>query len=367
MSDHGLLKKVAAIRAEFDRQQGRYYPASDETIPGIPAEWLENQRRLAAPVLILGSDLVILWRNDAFKEFRETEGLEYRGRPIHALFTTFADPEARGKFIESLGNPDSGFGWYGEVIGRGRRGRQFVAKLEICPTESCDGGLPGHYRACLYDETEDDKTKTQKLYDAILKSSLLKDNETGNHIDRVNEYSRALAERLKGNLLWIDVDDDFIEDIGKLASFHDVGKLGTPDSILLKPGKLNDEEWIQMKEHPIMGAMILSTHPNPMVRDIVKAHHERWDGTGYPFELQKEDIPLPARIVAIADSYDALRARRPYKAPFSEAEAFNIIVSESGTRFDPDLVEIFIELRTDFDRIFTELSEEKDVSPPREV
>jgi putative two-component system response regulator len=369
MSDHGLLKKVAGIRADQERQQGRSYPVPDDNIPGIPAGWLENQRRLAAPVLILDSELTIIWRNEAFRRFRETEGLEYRGRPIYALFTTFAEHEAREKLIESLRNPKCGFGWHGEVVGRGPKGRQFVAKLEIGPTESCGKGLPGNYRACLHDETEVYKTKTQRLFYTFLQGSLLKDEDTGNHVGRVNAYSRAIAAKLKGNLLWIDMDDDYIEDIGILAAFHDVGKFGTPDSIIQKPGKLTEEEWQAMKEHPIQGAMLLAAHPNPMVRDIARSHHERWDGSGYPYGLEKEDIPLSARIVAIADVYDALRTRRAYKEPFTEEQTCGVIISESGTHFDPDLIEIFKEIRTAFGEIFTTLADKSGsaVNPPREV
>jgi putative two-component system response regulator len=179
-------------------------------------------------------------------------------------------------------------------------------------------------------------------------------------VERVNSYSRAISEKLKGQWKWVDVDGHlvdniFVEDIGMFAAYHDVGKIGTPEIILHKNGKLNEDEWKVMKEHPSNGALILDAHPNPMVKDIARSHHERWDGSGYPWGLNGEDIPLAGRIVAIADVYDALRTRRPYKKPFSEKKTADIIIEGAGTHFDPGLVEVFRELREDFERIFSEL------------
>ena len=113
-----------------------------------------------------------------------------------------------------------------------------------------------------------------------------------------------------------------------------------------------------MREHPINGALILDVHSSPMVKEIARSHHERWDGSGYPFALAEDDIPLAGRIVAIADVYDALRTRRPYKEPYSEEKAYGIIVSDSGTHFDPSLIEVFKDLRDDFNRIFNSMSDE---------
>ena len=136
---------------------------------------------------------------------------------------------------------------------------------------------------------------------------------------------------------------------------HDVGKIGTPDDILNKEGPLDEREWLIMKEHTKNGAFILSTYPNPMAKQIALFHHEKWDGTGYPYQLSETMIPLPARIVSIADVYDALRMERSYKKSFSHQEASEIIIKNRGIHFDPALVDLFIENKDSFNSIFDSL------------
>ena len=152
---------------------------------------------------------------------------------------------------------------------------------------------------------------------------------------------------------------DFIDNITLFAAMHDVGKIGTPDSILLKAGKLTTMEWDIMKEHTINGAFILSGFPVPMAKEIALSHHEWWDGSGYPYKLSGEMIPLPARIVAIADVYDAIRMRRTYKAAFSHEEAVKIILEHQGTHFDPDLVRVFASIQDEFRDIWEEHKDEE--------
>ena len=125
---------------------------------------------------------------------------------------------------------------------------------------------------------------------------------------------------------------------------HDIGKIGIPDSILLKPGKLDAEEWKVMHQHPIMGAEIIGKHENELLetaRIIALCHHEKWDGSGYPRGLKGEDIPLEGRIVAIADVFDALVSIRPYKAAFPLEEALRLMESQTGSHFDPVLMQAF--------------------------
>ncbi|MCK5737184.1 MAG: HD domain-containing protein [Spirochaetaceae bacterium] len=346
-------------------------PLPIDSIGCISTKWIEQKNQLEIPLVVLDSQLIIRWRNDAFRAFRETEGLEYHGRPFHALFTSFADPGFREKLISTLKNPKTGYGWKNRVIGRGQENRRFIADINIIPLEY-SGKKPEWYLAVINDVTEHQKSIIKANFDSILKASLLKDEDTGDHIKRVNAYSLSIASKLKGQYQWtyfVDnpddtmlVDNDFIENIGILAAFHDVGKIGTPESILLKNGKLNDDEWAVMKEHPANGALILDSHPVPMAKRIAKSHHERWNGTGYPFSLEGDDpkwgIPLSARIVAIADVYDALRTRRPYKEPFSEEKTCSIITSEAGTHFDPGLIEVFNGIKDEFNRIFHRLSDE---------
>jgi len=324
----------------------------------ITRNWLSMQDNQVNPIVILNSDLVIAWRNKAFKTFRETPGLKYIGRPFHELFTTFAQENHLKTYINSLRNKKGGFSWKGRVQGVRLGSRYFEADIIVFPLEYNEQELPQWFLAVIFDTTELAKEAVQRTFNTILQASLLKDEDTGNHVKRVNAYSRAIAKKLLGKRKWfIEVNDDYVENIGILAAFHDVGKIGTPDHILLKRGKLTPEEWETMKEHAINGAILLKAHPNIMAQDIAKSHHEKWDGSGYPFGLVEEDIPLSARIVAIADVYDALRSERPYKKPFKKEKTEEIIISDAGTHFDPDLVEIFKNTRKEFDEIYKELQD----------
>jgi putative two-component system response regulator len=188
-----------------------------------------------------------------------------------------------------------------------------------------------------------------------------RDETTGSHIDRTRDYCKLLAEYLmKDEEYSNQITSSFINDIYFAAPLHDIGKVGIPDSILLKPGKLRPQEYEIMKTHVTIGAatleQVLSQYPkNTFINMgvlITKHHHERWDGTGYPSKLKGNEIPLAARIMAIADVYDALRSRRPYKAGISHTESVEIIVRDSEKSFDPKIVKAFVELEKEFELIF---------------
>jgi putative two-component system response regulator len=164
-----------------------------------------------------------------------------------------------------------------------------------------------------------------------------KDEDTGSHIERMSRYSEILARKM-------GLDDKIIERILFAAPMHDVGKIGIPDKILLKPGKLDPDEWEIMKQHTTIGARILGGSRTGFIKlaeVIAMTHHERWDGAGYPRGLRGVKIPLAGRITAIADVFDALTSRRPYKEPFSVEKSFAIIRESRGTLFDPDVVDAF--------------------------
>lgn len=166
-----------------------------------------------------------------------------------------------------------------------------------------------------------------------------KDNETGLHVIRMSHYAKVLA-------LAAGYSATAAEEVLNAAPMHDIGKIGIPDAILKKPGKLTDEEWVVMRRHPIIGGKIIGDHRSGllrMARIIAEGHHEKWDGTGYPRGLRGEEIPHVARIVALADVFDALTSERPYKAAWPVDEAVAHIVKESGTHFDPELVPLFVE------------------------
>jgi len=177
-----------------------------------------------------------------------------------------------------------------------------------------------------------------------------RDYGTGRHIDRTRVFCRLLAKELKKNSPYGEtITESFIHNIFYAAPLHDIGKVGIPDSILLKSGELTPEEFEIIKTHTLRGARTLEkVHAKYPHNDFIsmgialtKYHHEKWNGTGYPEGLAGEDIPLEARIMAVADVYDALRHQRPYKEPFSHEESRAIILAGEGTHFDPLVIQAF--------------------------
>jgi len=192
---------------------------------------------------------------------------------------------------------------------------------------------------------------------SLAKLAEIKDSETGEHLERIRGYSRVLANHIMTVPEYRGKLSPRFPDLLYLTSpLHDVGKIGIPDYVLLKPGSLNDEEWIIMKQHPDIGAKtlteMLAKFPKAeflrITRDIVLCHHERWDGSGYPQGLKGEDIPLSARIVALADVYDAVTMKRVYKAAIPHRLARGIILNGKGNHFDPIIVEAFLATEDQF-------------------
>jgi putative two-component system response regulator len=202
---------------------------------------------------------------------------------------------------------------------------------------------------------------------ALAKLAESRDTDTGRHLERVQRYSRVLAQYLAKNPKFEqELDAEFIRLIYLTSPLHDIGKVGIPDSVLLKPGRLSDDEFDIMKTHTTIGADTLAAaleqFPGArfleMGRDIAATHHERWDGKGYPRQLAGEQIPLGGRIVAVADVFDALTSKRVYKAAFTPMVAKNIIVQDSGKHFDPDVVEAFLACEQEFARIYERLRDQ---------
>jgi len=199
---------------------------------------------------------------------------------------------------------------------------------------------------------------------ALAKLAESRDDDTGLHIDRVGSFSRRLAQAAQNHSTRnAELNDHYVEMIYHASALHDIGKVGIADAILQKPGKLNSDEFDIMKTHPTIGFLTLETivksYPNnqmvSMGSDIAKSHHEKWNGSGYPEGLSGEAIPLSARIVAIADVYDALRSKRPYKTPFSHQQAVDIILEGRGVHFDPELIRLFESIHHEFDQIWHSL------------
>ena len=206
------------------------------------------------------------------------------------------------------------------------------------------------------------RSSSHAIEDGMLNSlnalSMVRDNETGNHILRTKNYVRALAESLRASGVYLDeLSPKKIESMVKAAPLHDIGKVGIPDEILKKPGSLTDDEWETMKTHATLGKDVLSaaklkdaknTHVLDAAIKIAGAHHENWDGSGYPQGLKGEEIPLPARLMSLADTYDALVNERVYKRKWSHEEACAEIISLKGRRFDPLIVDAFIQEKDHF-------------------
>jgi response regulator RpfG family c-di-GMP phosphodiesterase len=202
---------------------------------------------------------------------------------------------------------------------------------------------------------------------ALARLSEQRDQETGQHLERVSEYCRLIAESLVRRGCHIDVlTPRYILDLERSAPLHDIGKVGIPDSILLKRGKLSASEWEIMKSHSEIGAETLrsvarSQHTQSylaMGLDIALCHHEKWDGSGYPAGLVAQAIPLAARILALADVYDALTTVRPYKHAWSHAQALALIEESRGSHFDPDVVDAFVERALDAAKIRARLADD---------
>lgn len=206
---------------------------------------------------------------------------------------------------------------------------------------------------------------------ALAKLAESRDVETGAHLERIREYCRVIAEDLSRHPMFhSEVDGEYVELLYMTSPLHDIGKVGVPDSVLLKPGRLTASEYEVMKQHTLIGGTTLdalaTAHPEAkfltMARDIAMTHHEHYDGGGYPYGLIGEEIPLCGRITALADVYDALTTRRVYKPEYSHDVARNLILDGRWTQFDPEIVDAFIRCESEFVKILrqfgTDLSHE---------
>lgn len=217
----------------------------------------------------------------------------------------------------------------------------------------------------LVNERTEEVLKTQRTTIFALSSLAdARDTETGDHLERIRNYSVLLMQLYKYKEDHMEISDRLLRDLYDSSVLHDIGKVGIPDYILLKKSSLTDEEFEIMKRHTIIGYDALRNASGDMgtdfflnmAMDIILYHHERWDGNGYPKRLRGEDIPLCARIVAIVDVYDALTSKRPYKEAYSHERAIEIMKQEDG-KFDPTLIKLFLENADQFNRIRMKFSE----------
>ncbi|OSM01719.1 response regulator [Magnetofaba australis] len=212
----------------------------------------------------------------------------------------------------------------------------------------------------MVDERTEELVRTRmEIIRRLGRAAEFKDNETGLHVIRMSHYSRLMAQALEISEEWTDL-------VFHAAPMHDIGKIGIPDSVLLKPGKLDDKEWEIMRQHPAFGAQIIGDDPSELMlmsKEIAMTHHEKWDGSGYPNRIAAEDIPLPGRIIAIADVFDALTSERPYKKAWPVEKAVAVIDEGAGVHFDPKLIPVFHEILPEALEIKERYAEESVAKP----
>lgn len=241
-----------------------------------------------------------------------------------------------------------------------------AGKLDGAVTVSTNDefGVMGHHTNVMIKTLCQQTEELQRTQDVTILSlaslAEARDNETGAHILRTQGYVRALANELREHPRFSDqLDERTIELLYKSAPLHDIGKVGIPDSILLKPGKLDDEEFRIMKRHAEIGGDALAVAEKELggssflsfAREIATTHHEKWDGSGYPKGLRGDDIPVSGRLMAVADVFDALISKRVYKPAFSHEKAMEIIQEGRGQHFDPDVVDALLRVEDEFKAI----------------
>jgi len=310
------------------------------------------------PMFIFNENRNIVFCNSAFiKKFNFSEKDAPVGKIPDFLYTMISDQETLFSEIpiDFLIEDDILF----QIDKNYLNEENLLFKLILDKIKTTDNSIL--YLSSLIEITEIKESLVEKSINALLKASQLKDNDTGNHIQRINEYSYAMSIKLlkENGDLYPEITKEFCKRIKKVASMHDVGKIGIPDYILTKPGKLTEEEFKIMQEHTINGAFILSELAGQMARDIALFHHEKWNGLGYPYGFKEDQIPLSARIVAIADVYDALRMKRSYKESIPHEKTIKMVIEGKGSHFDPTLIDKFLEMDKEFNEIFEKMNDER--------
>lgn len=300
-------------------------------------------------LMFLDINFNIVYVNEATHKLFEGR-LTVEHKSFFNVFKNCISKNEINEFLQKTKNPDKGFSWHGIITNKTHKLRTIYIKVNVFPFFKNDR-IAGFF-VYFEDITALQELQQKNMIEGLLNASKMKNNETGLHNERLNHYSAVLAKSLYEKNIFPQIDADFIYHISVLAAMHDIGKIGTPDYILQKTGKLSDDEWLIMKEHTINGGLILSGYPIPMAKEIALSHHERWDGSGYPYNIQGDMIPLAARIVAVADVYDALRMKRSYKDDMSHQETIDYIFSSSGSHFDPQIIEVFKEIADEFDCVW---------------
>ncbi len=306
---------------------------------------------------------------ELFLSFVYPEDLEQVTKMFRDMFVTRKPWTTRYRLLMKSGEIKwVHFRFYSKFNDKGDHTHYYGTIQDVTEMKKAEDELEkySHHLEQLVEEKVREISSSQMatLY-ALIKLSESRDDDTGSHIERTASFCRLLARKARAVPEYADtVTDTFIETIYKASPLHDIGKVGIPDSILLKPGKLTEEEFAIMKTHVQIGYDTLEKvgqqyDKNEFILmgiDIALYHHEKWNGSGYNKGLKGEEIPLSARIMALADVYDALRSKRVYKDAFSHEKSIDIIESSRGTHFDPSLVDIFVKYHEEFRSLYESLS-----------
>jgi PAS domain S-box-containing protein len=318
---------------------------------------------------------VLFWNKGAENVFGYTSE-EMMGQKITRLYPPDETTKETVERLQRLVRTKTG-AVHGKMRQVAKSGRMLTISLAISPMLDGQGNVRG-ILGVGQDVTEETRLNEELLESlqlikqtqdasifSLAKLAESRDEETGLHLSRIQHYCRVLCMELCKRRKYRNVlTPARIDDLVRSSVLHDIGKVGLPDSILLCPDRFGPEQYEIMKQHPIYGGRALEDAVNKlgaesflsMGRDIAYYHHERWDGTGYPFGRKGDEIPLSARIVAVVDVYDALTTQRRYKSPFNHDEACAVIIDEKGKQFDPELVAVFLEVETEFNNIRNRLS-----------
>lgn len=373
--DHCRLKRFERdyrlLLEEQVRARTKELAETNEFLKGI----LDSSTRVS--IVLTDFDRNVLFWNTGAEDIFGYTAEEMVGSSITKLYPDNGlEPRARDRLRDVLTNKRATV--QTNVQQRSKDGRLLTISLTVSPMSDASNRIRGILGL------GQDVTEQVRLHEELLRSyrrirriqgasifalaglAESRDGETGFHLKRMQAYCQVLCDQLAKRERYKEIlTEQFIEDLVQCSVLHDIGKVGIPDSILFNPKKFGINEFEIMKQHSIYGGKALEDAANEagqkesylfLARDIAYYHHERWDGTGYPFELKGEDIPLSARIVAIADVYDALTTERRYKRSYSHEESKRIIMQDKGKHFDPELVDAFIEAESEFKRIRDEVS-----------
>lgn len=362
---HSILQKTIEVSAEMTTcqrvsimlpdQNGEYLFIAASM--GIPDQIVNNVRMeigrsIAGRVFATGQPVLINNQEDATSTLDPSDVRLFEGLPM------FSTPMRASEKIVGVMN--------------------LTARIGNRPFDVSEQGfinLLTNYAATAIQSNRSRKARDEardSIVVALAKLAEHRDDDTGTHLDRVTRYCLRIAHALKNSPIHAPmIDSEFLHNLERAAPLHDIGKVAIPDAILLKPGKLNMEEIAVMRTHTRVGAETLRSlrerSPDStflkMAEEIAENHHEWFNGSGYPSGKRGDEIPLAARIVAVADVYDALTTKRVYKDAMSHRKALEIIVSESGSHFDPDLVKAFLKVEVEFELLAKELADAVDPDP----